>query len=147
VFTYGTAADYWRQIPFPPPNAPEVRIEEVCGGIAIAGIDRERRRVGRSRSTHVSHSEILVVAKSFTSEPQGHARCAVVARFATASDSLGLTQPGGKSANSAGECRPDSGVNSGVSLGRSFVHVHAWWCAGIEGEKLLYSCGFRRVPA
>ncbi|MGD0010990.1 MAG: hypothetical protein ABSE93_20925, partial [Terriglobia bacterium] len=29
------------EIPFPPPNAPEVPFEEVCGGIALAGIDRE----------------------------------------------------------------------------------------------------------
>jgi len=65
------------------------------------------------------------VAKSFTSEQQGHARCPVVARFATASDSLGLTKPGGKSANSASECRPDSGVNSGLSWDRSPVHVGA----------------------
>jgi len=69
------------------------------------------------------------VAKSFTSEQQGHARCPVVARFATASDSLGLTKPGGKSANSAGECRPDSGVSSGVSFGRSSVAVLLSTCS------------------
>ena len=62
----------WHEAPTTIPGPSETLIEEVCGGIAIARIDRERRRVERSRSTHISHSVILVVAKSFTSEQQGY---------------------------------------------------------------------------
>jgi len=41
------------------PGHPECPFEEVCGGIALAGIDREYRRgVERCRSTPESHSEV-----------------------------------------------------------------------------------------
>jgi len=40
VFTH-TAPPIAGEIPFPPPKAPEVRFEEVCGDLALDGIDRD----------------------------------------------------------------------------------------------------------